>query len=201
MARARRLVIAAVGAAVAIAALGHSETVRAEGNVEQQAELRDAALARLDSLLGSWSGAGILRNSLAEAPTPITTQWTIERGFGGEFIRMEFRISRDGRADSHWVGYFTFHPEDGKYHTTWTWVSAGRDFTFHETGTFDPGALTLSLVSVQPRPDGKAGETMEVASVFSLLGPDQFTVEDTRPDSATGQTFTSLRCDLTRAGS
>lgn len=201
MKRMKALVIAAMTAGAALAASGPAARGEAEGQMQRESELRDMALARLDPLLGSWSGKGLLRNSLSEEPVSITTKWKIERGFGGEFVRMEFRISREGRPDSHWVGYFTFHPEDGKYHTTWTWVSAGRDFTFHETGVFDPGAMTLSLVSVQPKPGGAAGETMEVASVFSLVGENQFTVEDTRPDSATGKTFTSLRCDLTRAGS
>lgn len=201
MTRMRAMVAAAMMAGAAMSVCSHAARGEAEAQMQRGAELRDMALARLDPLLGSWSGPGTLRNSLAEEPTAITSQWKIERGFGGEFVRMEFRISREGRPDSHWVGYFTFHPDDGKYHTTWTWVSAGRDFTFHETGVFDPGAMTLSLVSVQPKPGGDAGETIEVASVFSLVGEDQFTVKDTRPDSATGKTFTSLRCDLTRTGS
>lgn len=200
MACAKALLIAMAGAGLVLCAPGGTALREAEGDMRQEIAPQSDALAALGPLLGTWQGTGFLRNALAEAQVPIKTAWKIEKGFGGEFVRMEFRISRDGRPDSHWVGYFTSDPKEGKYHTTWTWVSAGRDFTFHETGTFDPATLQLTLVSVQPTPGGKAGETMEVTSVFSLLGPDQFSVEDTRPDAASGERFVSLRCDLTRTG-
>jgi len=156
------------------------------------------ALAALEPLLGTWVGEGFVRGAAGQAETRTGTRWVIERGFDGRFVRMEFTLlGEDGSPRGEWAGYFTFNPADGLYHTTWTLVSAGRDFTFHETGSFDGARRALVLVSQQKR-SGPDGPLTKVDSVFTVTGADSFVVEDTTHDPATGEAFVSLRYELRR---
>lgn len=164
----------------------------------REGDARSRALTALDPLLGTWEGEGFVRNGPGDPETRTGTRWVIERGFDGRFVRMEFALLRDdGSARGEWVGYFTFDPTDSLYHTTWTLVTAGRDFTFHETGSFDGPRRALVLVSHQRR-SGPDGPVTKVDSVFTITGPDSFVVEDTTHDPASGEAFVSLRYELRR---
>lgn len=192
MARSRHVVGALIGAALIMNSTSIARPEDSDGALAQ-------AMAALDPLIGTWEGEGFLRGAADQPKTRTRTRWIAERGFDGRFLRLEFAVLRDdGSPRGEWVGYFTFDPGDGQYHTTWTLVTAGRDYTFHETGLFDPGSRALSLVSHQKRAGADGPET-RVDSVFTITGPDSFVVEDTTHEPGSEEGFVSLRYQLRRA--
>lgn len=155
----------------------------------------DAAMARLDPLIGSWRGEGYVRAARTDgARSDITTTWEIARAFDGRFLRLEFTNIRENGVRAHWVGMFTWDTANDRYATVWS--HAGNGYVFQETGALDAEGKTLTLISEQDGPPD-AGK-IKVTSVFTLTGADAFTVEDRTPIGE-GEPATTLWCVLKRA--
>jgi hypothetical protein len=120
-----------------------------------------AAMQKLDWLLGTWDGQGMLGT-----PSGDVTQngpWKVERAYDGRYLRLEFDAEKE--------------------HYRTVWLNVDNLFRFHETGTLDDVGKVLTRVSDLKRPDGTA---TRVRSVFTKVGVDRVTCEDHRLDENGG---------------
>jgi hypothetical protein len=153
-----------------------------------------AAMKKLDWLLGTWDGKGMLGTPGGEVAQD--GPWKVERAHDGRYLRLEFdAVVDEGRSPpNRFVGYFTFDAEKKHYRTVW--LNVGNLFQFHETGTLDDAGKVLTLISEHKRPDGTVGK---VRPVFTLVEPNHVTCEDHRLDDKGQPARKMFGFDLRRA--